>query len=416
MNSFLLMIQGYVRICVKGYGATRFVNICKKRGFHIHNLEQSADKYELNISVPDFKKIQEVVRKTGVKVVIVEKHGLPFFFWRMSTRKCFVLGALICFIWLLFMSRFIWAIEMEGNVSITDEMILDYLETQDIQIGTNKSKIDTDAIEKSFRKDFADITWVSIGQEGTTLSIDIKERDVALYEEESCFASSLYAPKDGTVISVVVRSGQTKVKAGDVVTKGQLIIDGILPVVKTDGTIIDYKLVNADADVLIGYSESYYDEISFYREEKVYSGENYREFSLRMGNKMYGFHGFHSEYEKEEIVESFYQLKLWENFYLPIWFYQKSHKEYELVRVKMDKTELEAQLYENLDLFLESLEEKGVQNIQKDVKIGTSGSMLTLSGELYFMDSNLLREEINPATRTELLNGQYNSVNNGDEH
>ena len=54
--------------------------------------------------------------------------------------------------------------------------------------------------------------------------------------------------------------------------------------------------------------------------------------------------------------------------------------------------------------------------MQKDVKIGTSGSMLTLSGELYFVDSNLLREEINPATRTELFDGQYNSVNNGDEH
>ncbi len=416
MNSFLLMIQGYVRIRVKGYGATRFVNICKKRGFPIHNLVQKEEEYELNISVPDFKQIRDIVRKTGVKVVIVEKHGLPFFFLRMSTRKCFMFGAFLCFVWLFFMSRFIWAIEIEGNVGITDEMILDYLETQDIQMGTDKSKINTDALEKSFRRDFADITWVSIGQEGTTLSIDIKERDVAVYEEESYFASSLYAPKDGTVISVVVRSGQAKVKAGDVVTKGQLIIDGILPVVKTDGTVTDYKLVNADADVLIGYSESYYDEISFYREEKAYSGETYREYSLRLGNRMYGFHGFHTEYEKEEIKESFYQLKLWEYFYLPVWFYEKSHKEYELVRVKTDKTQLEAQLYENLDLFLKSLEEKGVQNIQKDVKIGTSGSMLTLSGELYFVDSNLLREEINPATRTELINGQHNSVNNGDEH
>ena len=131
---------------------------------------------------------------------------------------------------------------------------------------------------------------------------------------------------------------------------------------------------------------------------------------------MYALHWFSPQYEKEEISESFYQLKLWEHFYLPVWFYQKTHKEYDFVRVKKDKSALEAQLYENLSLFLKSLEEKGVQNMQKDVKIGTSGSMLTLSGELYFVDSNLLREEINPATRTELLDGQYNSVNNGDEH
>ncbi len=416
MRSFQSMIQGFVRIRVKGYGATRFVNICKKRGFHIHDLVQGDEEYELNISVPDFKQIRDVVHKTNVKVAIVEKHGLPFFFLRMSARKCFVLGALICFGWLLFMSRFIWAIEIEGNVSISDEMILDYLETQNIKMGTTKSEIDTDALEKSFRKDFGDITWVSIGQEGTTLSIDVKERDVVVYEEEGYSASSLYAPRDGTVVSVVVRSGEAKVKAGDVVTKGQLIIDGVLPVVKTDGTILDYRLVNADADVLIAYSENYQDELSFYRDEKQYSGETYQEYSLRLGNKMYAFHWFYPQYEKEEISESFYQLKLWEHFYLPVWFYQKTHKEYDFVRVKKDKSALEAQLYENLSLFLKSLEEKGVQNMQKDVKIGTSGSMLTLSGELYFVDSNLLREEINPATRTELLDGQYNSVNNGDEH
>ncbi len=416
MNSFLLILHGYVRIRVKGYGATRFVNICKKRGFYIRNLEQNADEYELNIAVNDFKKIKEIVRKTGVKVVIVSKHGLPFFFLRLSYRKCFLFGAFLCFIWLIYMSNFIWAIEIEGNKSISDEMILDYLNEYNIGIGTGKSKFDTEMLEKSFRRDFDNITWISIGREGTTLTVDLKERDVMIYEDEEYYASSLYAPRDGVITSIIVRSGLAKVKVGDTVEKGQLLIDGILPVVKTDGTVLDYNLVNADADILIKYSESYYEEIAFYDDIKSYTNESFSEYSLRLGDKMYAFHWFYPNYEKEEISESFYQLKLWENFYLPIWFYQKSHKEYELVRAKMDKTELEAKLNENLELFIESLEEKGVHNIQKDVKIGISGSMLTLSGELTFTDSNLLREEINPSIRMELINGQHNSVINGDEH
>ena len=98
-----------------------------------------------------------------------------------------------------------------------------------------------------------------------------------------------------------------------------------------------------------------------------------------------------------------------------MWFGVTEHKEYILNRVKLDKKELEDTLYENLTIFLESLEEKGVQNIQKDVKISTSGSMLILSGELIFTTPNMLREEINTSIGTELDNGQYNSVIDGNE-
>ncbi len=415
MNSYLHMLQGYVRIRIKGYGTTRFINICNKRGLHIRNMEQIGEEFELDISVRDFKRIQEFVRKTNVKVAIVSKHGLPFLFWRLSYRKCFIIGAFLCFFWLYYMSNFIWAIKIEGNISITDNMILDYLEEQGIQMGTKLKTVNTESLEKSFRRDFSDITWVSIGQEGTALTIDIKERDVAVYEEETYLASNLYAAHDGVVMSMVVRSGLAQVKIGDEVTQGQLLVDGVLPVTKTDGTIADYNLVNADADVVICYAESYYDEISFYENEKSYTGELFKEYSMRLGNKIYDFHWFYPEYEKAEITESFYQMQLWEYFYLPVWFEVKEHREYEIQRVKKDKTLQEAQLYENLDLFLQTLEEKGVQNIQKDVKISTSGSLLILSGELIFTDSNMLREEINSSIGTELENGQYNSVVDGNE-
>lgn len=416
MNSFLFYLKGYVRVRVYGYGVTRFINICNKRGLCLREIEQGEEEYIFHILISDFKKIQDIVRKTKVKVVIVSKHGLPFFFWHVLTRKCFVIGAILCLFMLIYLSRFIWAIDIEGNVSISDEMILDYLKENNIQIGSKSDSVDEDGLEKSFRKDFDEITWISIGQEGTVLTIDIKERDVAVYEEKTYSASSLYASNDGIVVSIVVRSGIAQVKKGDVVTKGQLLVDGVLPVVRTDGTITDYNLVNADADILIQYTQNYEEQISFYTNEKIYTGESYKEFNLRLGNKIYKLKGFHPTYNKEDVIESFYQLKLWEHFYLPVWFGVKEYCEYEIIPVKKDKKVLEEQLYENLTLFLESLEEKGVQNMQKDVKISTSGSMLVLSGELQLVDSVMLREEIDPSIRTELINGQHNTINNGDEH
>lgn len=415
MNSYFRMLRGFLRIHVKGYGATRLINICSKRNMKLWDVERTEDGYCFNLLISDFRKIPEIVRKTKVKVVIVEKHGLPFFFAKMSYRKFFVIGALLCFGWLIFMSRFVWAIEINGNVCITDEMVLDYLSENNIYMGTKLSDIDAEGLEKLFRTEFDDITWISIGQEGTTLTIDIKERDVTEYAIEEDIASSLYAPCDGVVTSIMVRSGLSMVKEGDEVQAGELLVDGVLPIVHTDGNISAYHLVRADADVTLCYTEQYYDEISFYGEEKTYTGESYREYYLRIGDIAMNFHWFLPDYERQEISKTFYQLELWEYFYLPVWFGVTEHKEYVLNRVKLDKKVLEETLYENLTIFLESLEEKGVQNIQKDVKISTSGSMLILSGELIFTTPNMLREEINTSMGTELNNGEYNSVINGNE-
>lgn len=415
MNSYFRYVRGYLSVYIKGLGATRFINICSKRGIKLWDMERKEDGYLVKISIKEFRSIREIVRKTKVKAVIVSKHGLPFFFVKMSYRKGFVLGALLCLFGLVYMKNFIWGIEFNGNVSLTDDMLMEYLEENEICMGTRISNVDTESLEKQFRKDFPDITWISIGQEGTALTIDIKERDVAIYEEEEYMASSLYAPCEGIVTSIVVRSGLATVKSGDVVEQGQLIVDGILPVVKTDGTISDYNLVNADADVVLCYNQEYYDEISLYSEEKVYSGEVSKEFYLRIGNKTLVFNLFTKDFEQEEVVQTFYQVEIWEHFYLPVWFGVGERREYELTRVKMDEETAETILNENLALFLKTLEEKGVQNLQKDVKISISGSMLILSGTLTLADTNMLREEINASIGTELENGQYNTTINGDE-
>ncbi len=415
MNLYVRLLRGYVRICVRGYGINRFVNICSKRGIILWEIEKEDNNMYLNMCVSDFREIRDIVKKTNVKVVIMSKHGLPFFFARLSYRKCFVIGGLLCITWLIYISNFLWAIDIEGNQNLTDEVILDYLEDNNIKIGAKIKDIDIETLEKSFRRDFENITWISVGREGTELTIDIKERDVKVYEENKDEISSLYAPYDGEVVSVIVRSGLAKVKPGDMVEKGQLLVDGVLPVTKTDGSVTGYLFVRADADIVIRYTEEYYDEISCFYDKKVYTDQTFREYYLRLGNKIYDFHFFNPKYNMAECNQSFYQIKLWEHFYLPVWFGVAEYKEYDLQRTQADKTMINDQLYENLELFLENLEEKGVQNIQKDVKISTSGSMRILSGELVLTTSDMQRGELDTSIGMELIDGEYSTVINGNE-
>lgn len=74
----LQYIRGYLFIRVTGYSAERFLNACRHRGIRLWNMHPAGNAYEMNISIRGFRKIKPIVRKTGVRVIITGREGLPF--------------------------------------------------------------------------------------------------------------------------------------------------------------------------------------------------------------------------------------------------------------------------------------------------------------------------------------------------
>ena len=121
--------KGTVRIRVQGEQTERFLNLCKAREIKISRLIRTGDQsLEGNKLIADFFRLSPIHRKTGVKIHILEKHGLPFFFYRSKKRKAFFLGLLLCAGLLLFLSGRLWEIDVEGNVRNSTPEILDFLE------------------------------------------------------------------------------------------------------------------------------------------------------------------------------------------------------------------------------------------------------------------------------------------------
>ncbi|MCD8378919.1 MAG: sporulation protein YqfD, partial [Lachnospiraceae bacterium] len=101
---------------------------------------------------------------------------------------------------------------------------------------------------------FSLIPWPSGKINGTGLEISIKENerpDVTMPVMAAEEATGLYATADGTVISIYVRNGVALVARGDEVKKGDLLVDGRIPVTNEDGQTDHYLLYEADADILI---------------------------------------------------------------------------------------------------------------------------------------------------------------------
>ena len=93
--SLIRYLKGYLKIRVIGYSPERFLNACSHRGIYLWDLHSGQGAYEMYITVQGFRKLKPIIKKTGTKVIITGRFGLPFFLHRYRKRKLFFIGAFL---------------------------------------------------------------------------------------------------------------------------------------------------------------------------------------------------------------------------------------------------------------------------------------------------------------------------------
>ena len=254
------MLKKYIKIEFCGHSPERFINLCRQKQIAIWSLESDTIKYSCCIYAKDFKKLKAFARKSKVKIKIVEKHGLSFVLFRYRKRKWFLLGIMLAFCMMFSLSRFIWNIEIEGNQGISDDVIYDYLKEKRIYSGMKKSKVDCDKICKELRLDFHKIIWVSASLNGTSLKLDIREgKELSGSSANMEEGHDIISQANGTISSIVTRSGVPNVKKGDTVIKGQVLVSGVIEIKNDAGELIREEKTCADADIWIKTELAYED-------------------------------------------------------------------------------------------------------------------------------------------------------------
>lgn len=144
----------------------------------------------------------------------------------------------------------------------------------------------------------------------------------------------------------------------------------------------------------------YTNSINLAYEEKIYTDEDTNAFGLFFGN--YDFYLYHPKihYDNYEIESMSKQLKLWGDFYLPIGVHNKKYIDYHIVHKTYSKEEAEAILQESLTKYLETLDKKGVQIVENNVKITVDHKKATATGNLILIECIGYPSEITIEWRT----------------
>ena len=403
MIQIIRYLKGYLAIKVFGISTERFMNLCSHHNIFLWDIVNHGDFYTMKISLKGFYKLKGITRKTGTRVVVTKRYGLPFLSVRMWKRRIFMLGLLGSLAFWIWMSRFIWAIEIEGNYYVTTDVFQDFLEENGFLVGMRKEAVEIEALEKAIRTRFDIVTWTSAQIDGTRLLIQIKENDLITVEDQASGpedigeGTDLIAEKNGTIISIVTRSGVPKVTAGMEVNEGDVLVEGGVPIYNDDGTIKRYDFCMADADIMLQCIYEMKDEIKEKYEQKQYTGKERKSPFIMFGTRKIKFPFIGKGYEQCDMVEEKSQLRLFGNYYLPVYFGYDLVREYVVEEKIYTKDEVKKLFEDKIQKFIETLQEKGVQIIEKNVTINKTSGVWIMKVDF------LAIEKTGKATKTQLM-------------
>ena len=219
--------NGVVEIKIQAIAPERIINLFWKNKIKVRKITRiDISTMVMEIDWKDYDEIKEICRKTDTKLSISRRRGALFYLFLIKKNLSLLGGAVFFLGVMLFLSTFIWSIEIESDKYLSPYEIRQKLYSYGIKPGISKRKVDFRALEDRMLKDTDNIMYFRARIEGSTLKIAVGERvppPEIVEENEIC---DIVAGMDGQVIEIFSTAGTPMVEAGDIVKKGQVIIKG----------------------------------------------------------------------------------------------------------------------------------------------------------------------------------------------
>lgn len=394
----LNLLFGYVYMEAYGDKKERFINLCRVRGISVWHIKDIEGGYGLYIYARDFRLLKEIVRKTGMRVRIKKRYGLPFFLFKYRKRKAFLLGIMTAFAIVYTMSLFVWDISVDGNYTYTKYELIKFLDENGVFHGMKKSEVDCEAVEKLVRNNYFDVTWVSVELRGTRLIVHIKENfdDISVGETgekndgentpEGNGGYMIVSNKDAIISGIITRTGKPMVKEGEQVTAGTVLIDGQYDIMGDYDEYIRTEYVRADGDVYGYVTYNYSDTIDRSYTLRTYTGNETAYKKIRINDDEAELNIFGDDYEKYDKIETERQLTLAGDFYIPVYCVDVLCREYTTRTAGYSDEELKAAAEKKLSYFLQNLSKKGIQIEENNVTIVVDTDKVTATGDIKVLE------------------------------
>lgn len=338
-------IRGCVKINGKGKNLYGFVNALHNRKIPIFSQYIKGGILTAEIYHANLVDVEEIAEQHGIELTHFEYSTMAKNIRRRMGRFGLISGIFLVLIASLYFSSVIVTIDIQGNQSISDAVILNALAEIGIDEGTEFAEIDYIWSENQLRLMLDKIAWVGMHRTGHRLVVEVTEvveKPKMLRERVPC---NVISACDAEIVSILVRDGQPMHRVGDYVFQGDMLINGVTA--HENGTVV---LHHAMGEIIGRYTESIEFSGNFAQEQLLPTGESESRRKLKLFSLDIPLYFGKNGYEYHE-SETFEKPLYFFGKQLPISLKTTKYQELDRITSTLSKTQLREQLMEKIYLY-----------------------------------------------------------------
>lgn len=323
-----------VALKITGNNLTNFINICVANNIVIDNINKDdSNSININVNNYDYKVIKNLV-KNQYKIEIVSDNFVKRLLRTVKFRMGLIIGIVVSLVMFFMLNNRLLSVHIFGNEKVDKQSIETALESYGIK-KYNLMNFDSSVIENFLISEF-DFSFVSIVTKGNALIINVKEE---ISDNKNSY-SPITAEYNMVITKINVFSGTPRVSAGDVLLKGDIIVE-------------PYEIRN-DEMIEVDPCAEIYADIFFSESYKHYSTESVLvrtgnscivDSSVMIGNIKLFAHSVNNNFENFELEE---KSLLVTDYFLPIVIKKTYAYETSLVDIEHNFEEEKAEIIDNL--------------------------------------------------------------------
>jgi len=384
MQGFVNYARGWVRLTACGPFPERLLNLCAQRDMTFWAVEWlDGQTLRFTLLRRDMNKLEELARRAGCTVEVERRAGLPAFLARFRRRYAFLVGLTLSVLSICLLSNFILTIDVTGNERVPDAVILSQMRRLGLHTGVYGPKLDTKQIALDAQLALEDLAWVSVNLYGTRAQVVVREtvEPPVLLEKDG--VSDIVAGAGGLVLRVDAVEGQAKVRAGDMVSPGDVLISGTVTMEGPQYSDVPprYLYVRAAGAVWARTWRTVSASIPIIATVKEYTGVDRNRWSLTVFDRRINFYGNGSiSWEEYDKISKTYTAVLPGGQVLPFSLTRENLRRWQPAQTQVDTVAAQTLLEHQLRTQLERSVGEDGRVVTVDWSARIADGMLTVTG------------------------------------
>lgn len=285
MKKLINLLRGYVEWRITGASPERMLNLCAQNRLMFWHLRREDEiSFTFRTALADRARVRELAARAMCDTQELARRGLGAAGLSLRKRWGFLLGLAFCLMAVAVLSRFVLVVEITGNETVSDAVILSQLQRLGLKPGAYGPGIERKQIANRALIAMPELSYMAINIRGTRAVVQVREAVRAPDLLAESVPADVVARADGIIVDIRVDAGRGLFKDGDIVAEGEVLISGTLDLQEPEGGTVDLGslVVRAVGSVRARTWRTLEESVPLTVAEKRHTGEEKTRYSLQI--------------------------------------------------------------------------------------------------------------------------------------